>query len=499
MYAARLLTTGVCLSATFVLSAGALAQAVRTTVRTDAGGIHLERMYGVGEDAPPPIARRGGGVIWRVHDNTSISNSVALADTNDETWVAHNLNSERLAHHVTTGDGTPTYEFSIAAESPDLVAVASAEDVSLGVMLTNDPNDQNLVRAFTADGGAAPIWTYTFPSQFPSVGFRALDVSEDGSIVAAIASDVVNDAAFLVILNGADGSVLQSGDVCTPTGAALELSGDGSRAVLTLGGTATVVRTDTLATLFSFTVSGAGGFHRISRDGTVVAAGGFNYRAFREGPGGGWTQIVNSSQASNWFGGGIGLSGDGSTMFVVSGNFATGWLLLTYRVIDLTSGAEIASIITQGSGSFQDTPQLAQVSDDGSVLAVGSWGTQDNAHPEVQVFDRDLNLIGSVDTPGSVFDIDLSRDGRFVAVGSKSIHANTFGRGSNTYAFDVGVDCPGDITGDGQVALDDLGILLSNFGTPSGATPDDGDLNGDGAVDLADLALLLSAFGTVCS
>lgn len=61
-----------------------------------------------------------------------------------------------------------------------------------------------------------------------------------------------------------------------------------------------------------------------------------------------------------------------------------------------------------------------------------------------------------------------------------------------------GDDCPGDLNGDSSVDLNDLTTLLSNFGTPSGATPEQGDINGDGAVDLSDLTLLLSAFGTIC-
>ena len=58
--------------------------------------------------------------------------------------------------------------------------------------------------------------------------------------------------------------------------------------------------------------------------------------------------------------------------------------------------------------------------------------------------------------------------------------------------------CPGDLDGDDQVGLADLAIMLSNFGTASGALAADGDLDGDGDVDLSDLALLLSLFGTIC-
>ena len=59
--------------------------------------------------------------------------------------------------------------------------------------------------------------------------------------------------------------------------------------------------------------------------------------------------------------------------------------------------------------------------------------------------------------------------------------------------------CVGDVNGDRQVTLNDLTILLANFGMQSGATLATGDLNGDHAVDLADLTILLSQFGTICT
>jgi hypothetical protein len=54
----------------------------------------------------------------------------------------------------------------------------------------------------------------------------------------------------------------------------------------------------------------------------------------------------------------------------------------------------------------------------------------------------------------------------------------------------------GDLDGDGDVDLFDLGQLLAHYGTPSGASYADGDLDGDGDVDLADLGAMLAAYGT---
>lgn len=57
---------------------------------------------------------------------------------------------------------------------------------------------------------------------------------------------------------------------------------------------------------------------------------------------------------------------------------------------------------------------------------------------------------------------------------------------------------PGDLDGDGDVDLADLGILLAAFDTVDGDPSYDpaADIDGDGDVDLADLGTLLAAFGT---
>ncbi len=59
--------------------------------------------------------------------------------------------------------------------------------------------------------------------------------------------------------------------------------------------------------------------------------------------------------------------------------------------------------------------------------------------------------------------------------------------------------CAGDVDGDALVDLNDLAILLTNFGAPAGAVRGDGDLDGDGDVDISDLAVLLTLFGTACA
>jgi hypothetical protein len=76
----------------------------------------------------------------------------------------------------------------------------------------------------------------------------------------------------------------------------------------------------------------------------------------------------------------------------------------------------------------------------------------------------------------------------------------TFGTPQAFLRIDAGEvpPCLGDLDGDLVVGLDDLAILLANYGTPSGATPEEGDLDGDTDIDLEDLALFLSRYGATC-
>ncbi len=57
----------------------------------------------------------------------------------------------------------------------------------------------------------------------------------------------------------------------------------------------------------------------------------------------------------------------------------------------------------------------------------------------------------------------------------------------------LGAGCEGDIDGDGQVNLSDLGVVLADFGmTGSGL---EGDVDSDGDVDLSDLGVVLASWG----
>ena len=102
----------------------------------------------------------------------------------------------------------------------------------------------------------------------------------------------------------------------------------------------------------------------------------------------------------------------------------------------------------------------------------------------------DLNTLTSGPNPFSNLQqaICISGNGKYI-VGNGIVSSN-----GETQGFLLTAAIPGDANGDGKVDVNDLTIVLSNFGD-SGMTWSQGDFNGDGKVDINDLTIVLTDFG----
>ena len=209
---------------------------------------------------------------------------------------------------------------------------------------------------------------------------------------------------------------------------AVDLTDDGSIALVTQDNLAALVDTSNGNTLFSVAGSGAGNiFYRISGDGNVFVTNGFALDVYKF-DGTTYQRVIHFTQANNWFGGASIVSRDGSTVGSFAGNF-TNWLSGEVFLFDVTSAQMIGSYPVSGTGQYQGTPIGAESNDNGTVMAFASWGTEFHDWPEVMVFNRNVQLIGQIDFPGSAFGVDVSADGQYVVGGSKHVHANQFGSG----------------------------------------------------------------------
>jgi hypothetical protein len=428
------------------------------------------------------------GLVWHMFIPGAFPYSVCLSDTTDESWLGQGYPDSLFSYLQTTGTGTPIYDHPFPGVPS--VAVASAENASLAVVATQQPDAVTLY-AFKASSGPEPVWTYTFPAPFDFLlQPHTLDVSDDGAIVvAAAATDGPRDR--IVRLDGATGELLQQATRLTWI-TWVELNADGSRALLNELARTEIIETDGLSTLFTYQVGGSSGAAaRLSRDGRVAATGGADEFAAYRDTGDGWVQVYAGNEPFEYFWA-VALSGNGDTLFAAS--FHTDWLRHTYRLIDLDSGTELKRRVTQATGEYQDAVNRAEVSADGRVIAVISDGAQDGSHPELEVFNRDLSLIGGVDTYGSAYDMDMTNDGHYILVGARHTHWEESGSDGDAYVYRVPVDLPGDLNCDGAINgfdIDPFVLALTDPAAYALAHPDCdytlADMNGDGVVNGYDI------------
>jgi hypothetical protein len=256
-----------------LLAGTAFGQGSREVTRTGSDGSGVERTLGVPASLGGAEAGGRAGLLWTFVDPVSITESVALGDGGGDSWVAHTLNDERMSNFSTTGSGVPDFVYSMAGENPAGIGVAAAAESSLCAVLSWPNGGPITVRAFSDATGDTPLWSYVFGGAYGNTGKRAVAVNADGSRVAACAYDGAN--TLLVLLDGAGNEIdtLIIAGFCS----GVELDDSGDRILVTAGATARLYDAATMTEVYSLAASGSGGYHRISRDGTAIAAGGVQH------------------------------------------------------------------------------------------------------------------------------------------------------------------------------------------------------------------------------
>jgi hypothetical protein len=404
----------------------------RTLARVTPEGVITEKLLvtqakSAARETPERFALEPlGNTLWQVDDENAIADGAAI-DAND-VWGAWTLEGARLGAYPIGGDGTPDFEFSSFGSGSSGVASAKGAD-RMAYMESNAAGSDFRIHGFTSASGGIPDWSFPFPVSDPNLpaSSRKVAVSYDGSTVAAVVSDSVTQNSTLYVFEADTGEIRTSRTDALRMNA-VDLTDDGSVALLTEDNLAVLVDTSNGNTLFSVAGSGAGNtFYRISGDGNVFVTNGFNLDVYKF-DGTTYQRVIHFGQANNWFGGASIVSRDGSTVGSFAGNF-TNWLSGEVFLFDVPSAQMIGSHPVSGTGAFQGTPVGAESNDNGTVMAFASWGTEFHDWPEVMVFNRNVDLIGQIDFPGSAFGVDVSADGQYVVGSSKAVHANQFGSG----------------------------------------------------------------------
>jgi hypothetical protein len=162
---------------------------------------------------------------------------------------------------------------------------------------------------------------------------------------------------------------------------------------------------------------------------------------------------------------------------------------LQYGGYNLTLGCPSAGLWPSGwntsaAGTYTATATFAepiQGAGDWTITIMNSWASSNGASYETTLtFDGlcegPLSVPGCTDAGACNYDATATADD-----------------GSCEYESCA---CPGDLDGDGQVAVTDVLLFLSDFGCVD--APCVGDANGDGNTNVEDLLLMLSTFGAIC-
>ncbi len=346
------------------------------------------------------------------------------------------------ANEYWTSLGTAT----AAAQTADLFYTTQIWDVYNDNGTPGDTSDDFMVSegnsavSLFQSSSAAPIWVSVNSAPFVCASMDEpgkTDCSVDGSVFASSGAISGHLAVKFYSNTSATPMSIYEDASLAYYPRQLRLTADGSKCIFRVAATLYRVDTATGTLEASFALDASNDCFAISPDGSVVAYG-FTAARIATWDGSAYS-LTAGAAVSGYYGGAATIAADNETVYF-------GFYKNTYKSnrilrFDLASSSVIWTYdYPAGSGSNQDVVEWMDCSDDGRWMVVGSWGC-DNGGPEVQVFDDNYPTapVLSIDTPGSMFHVDMSPDGQYISAAGKHVHANTMGSGTDVYFGEVDI------------------------------------------------------------
>lgn len=406
--------------------------------REEHGGFQVDASTQAATAAGALWSHASGGLAW-------IGTAVSIGNRASQVFTEYDLNSESAELFSVYDSNPPTAIWSdgtpLGTEFRE-VASADATDTHVAIhqiVLNGNPATRQAVLRKYDSASATPDWTYTFT---PIINAAArVGISRDGQTIATALMNNNTWQVQVAVFGPGSGTPISSGSVAVGTNNYLrgfDLSADGSTLYFSAGVTAYVYDLATHTVVFSTDIGASFDSHAISGDGSVFAFGNFNVLRVWEESGGTYLNTHTVNKAGQVYCALVDISDDGSTVAAGWYFYATG-LSVAVEALDVPSKTITMTQMVTGTGGFQNTIGDVSCSADGQRFAVGLWGDQGNVAAEVRLYDRSQNVpIATLNTPGSVFSVDLSADGQRVAAGSKAVHANVQGNGGRIDLLDGG-------------------------------------------------------------
>lgn len=445
-----LLAAGLCVSPAGAEPSGP--QSERTLLELSASGLVLKT-----ETSNTPPA--GGGSLalsqapedlrWRLtSDNTWTPWCVGLGDAGSLVFGEYGLVTSDAQLHTAYQDD-PSMPLSLES-APGIVLAqraAAAADAPIFAGLHQVAADLTNTNRFVTlrvydSASSAALWQYTSPVLVGSNEQAEVLVSDDGARVLLCVYDASTLKTRVSVFSPSSSTPTLELELSTVGAAvAYDLAADGSALALASPNRLQVV--DLPSGLVSYDLFTFGspqyGALALSGDGSRLAHGSASKFTVLERQGqGAFVELYVHNLGAPYFCRRVDLSRDGRVV-------VAGWHQFGIENGVRLTATELESFTTtldtelQGGGSYSNLINTLELSADGDRFAVGLWGDEDGSLPEVMAFQSETVEPLFVDNlDGSVLALDLSPDGRRLAIAAKSVHATQWGMGGHVSLYEVG-------------------------------------------------------------
>jgi hypothetical protein len=405
---------------------------------------------------PPQLAQPRFDELWQSYDPIAICGDVLVSSDTRNSFARWQTNSERISlfdyygslewdHYV--GDLDFDYPVDMREDGSVLAA-----------------GDDSILKIFSPDS-SQPYWSLFL--DYPIRGTQLCANSDD--IIISYYNEAQNTSSIAKYSIGSDTPLWVSS---LPGGCGtLTLSDDDSTLIFTqYGGEFSfmyVFETENGSHIFQTTEYNQNP-PAVSADGSIIVNGDYSgyvwvyefddaSQSYQEL----WHYHVNGGGSSDWIGG-MAISADGSTIAVGTLTFIPGGYNGQIYLFDTTSPTPIW--IYENAGDYVID---VDISDDGSIIAAAGYGPYGATGDEFFLFRRQSNIpVFTIDSPGSLFAVDLAADGSFCTAGGKAVHAREMGNGGYIYSIDCalgGGHLAGSVILQGSDAHDGVRVEISEL------------------------------------
>jgi hypothetical protein len=415
-----------------------------------------------GQSAQKDTVERPWSLLWHRHFDDAMYSTVGISRVEGLVVAGTYLNPPQHVEAVPLlGDGTALWTHA----GNHLMVDASRNGEVLAAIDHDEASSSATIMELRA-GSSTPLWTHAVsPCRTLTwqgwASRKPIQVSDDGSTIAVTVNMDIGGGyrGRLYVFHAGDPDPFVQYDLPAPAGNATATAITAQGELVAIVAWPNVYVYDVLAQSLRWSGSLPAGNDAlaISGDGTYLAWGWSTFY-LREWTGSTYAPLWTHSPGTGTYVGQCAITNDGSAFAVTwnNGNATPNELGLdlyelpslnlrwSYDYADSRRGAP-----EDASRASVDIASQMCFSRNGRKLAVASWGGE---FPEIHVFDSSVpEPVLIVDTPGSMFDIDIiTTPGglSWAAACGKAVHAGTGGRGGDLYAVRIpegvwGVHLPG--------------------------------------------------------